>query len=61
MAKTIAMFSASAASDFYDLPVALMESKTAREGRIEDGLLPTSLFQSVYFNHRKKFVTLNPK
>jgi predicted aspartyl protease len=47
--------------DFYDLPVALLESKTAREGRIEDGLLPTSLFQSVYFNHRKKFVTLNPK
>ena len=47
--------------DFYDLPVALLESKTAREVRIEHGLLPTSLFQSVYFNHRKKFVTLNPK
>ncbi|MGH9852196.1 MAG: retroviral-like aspartic protease family protein [Blastocatellia bacterium] len=47
--------------NFYDLPVAVMDSKTAREGRIEDGLLPTSLFQSVYFNHRKKFVMLNPK
>lgn len=47
--------------DLYDLPVALLESKTAREVRIEDGLLPTSLFQRVYFNHRKKFVTLNPK
>jgi hypothetical protein len=46
--------------DFYDLPVAVMESKTAGESRIEDGLLPTSLFQSVYFNHWKKFVTLNP-
>jgi len=46
---------------FSDLPVVLMESKTAREVRVEDGLLPTSLFQRVYFNHRKKFVTLNPK
>ncbi len=47
--------------NFYDLPVALIESKTSRDGRIEDGLLPTSLFQRVYFNHRKKFVTLNPR
>ncbi|HKQ76793.1 MAG TPA: aspartyl protease family protein [Blastocatellia bacterium] len=48
-------------ANFYDLPVALMGAKIAREDRIEDGLLPTSLFQRVYFNHRKKFVTLNPK
>jgi predicted aspartyl protease len=47
-------------ADFYDLPVALMESRATRENRIEDGLLPTSLFQSVYFNHRKMFVILNP-
>jgi predicted aspartyl protease len=45
--------------NFYDLPVAVMESKVAGEGRVEDGLLPTSLFQQVYFNHRKNFVILN--
>jgi predicted aspartyl protease len=43
---------------FYDLPVAVV---AASEGRVEDGLLPTCLFQSVYFNSRKKFVMLNPK
>jgi predicted aspartyl protease len=47
--------------NFYDLPAVVMESETAQTGRIEDGLLPTCLFQSVYFNHRKKFVILNPK
>jgi hypothetical protein len=47
--------------NFYDLPAAVMESETAQSDRIEDGLLPTCLFQSVYFNHRKKFVILNPK
>jgi predicted aspartyl protease len=47
-------------ADFYGLPVAVIESRTARESRIEDGLLPTGLFQSVYFNYRKKFVMLNP-
>lgn len=46
---------------FYDLPVVVMESKTAQAGRIEDGLLPTSLFQQVYVNRRKRFVILNPK
>ncbi len=43
---------------FYDLPVAVMELKAAGEGRVEDGLLPTSLFEQVYFNHRKNFVIL---
>lgn len=47
-------------ADFYDLPVVVMESKTAQAGRIEDGLLPTILFQQVYFNHRKNYVILNP-
>ncbi len=46
-------------ANFYDLPVAVMEPKVAGEGRAEDGLLPTSLFQQVYFNHRKNFVILN--
>ncbi|MGH9836654.1 MAG: retroviral-like aspartic protease family protein [Blastocatellia bacterium] len=46
-------------ASFYDLPVAVMESKVAGAGRAEDGLLPTSLFQQVYFNHRKNFVILN--
>ncbi|MGH9767560.1 MAG: retroviral-like aspartic protease family protein [Blastocatellia bacterium] len=58
--KRLRSFSVGGAN-FYDLPVAVMESKTAHQGRIEDGLLPTSLFQSAYFNHRKKFVMLNPK
>jgi predicted aspartyl protease len=46
-------------ANFYDLPVAVMELNVAGEGRVEDGLLPTSLFQQVYFNHRKNFVILN--
>jgi len=29
-------------------------------GRIEDGLLPLRLFNSVYFNNRERFVILNP-
>lgn len=47
--------------EFRNLPVILRGAKTARENRFEDGLLPTSLFQSIYFNHRKNFVILNPK
>ena len=46
---------------FFNLPVALMESKAASGSRIEDGLLPTSLFKTVYFNSQKKFVMFNPK
>jgi predicted aspartyl protease len=47
--------------DFSDLPVVVMESNSAQTGRIEDGLLPTGLFQQVYINQRKRFVILNPK
>lgn len=57
--KQLRSFSVGGAN-FYDLPVAVMESKVAGEGRVEDGLLPTSLFQQVYFNHRKNFVIFNP-
>ncbi len=45
-------------ADFHDLPVAVMEASAARAGRVEDGLLPTSLFAQVYFNRRKSFVIL---
>ncbi len=44
---------------FSDLPVTLMDAKTASEARIEDGLLPTNLFRNIYFNHRKGFVIFN--
>ena len=44
---------------FADLPVTLVSGQ-AGEGRIEDGLLPTSLFQRVYFNQRRGYVILNP-
>jgi predicted aspartyl protease len=47
--------------EFNDLRVALCEAEYGCPGRVEDGLLPTSLFQNIYFNHRKKFVMLNPK
>jgi predicted aspartyl protease len=40
-----------------DLPVAVL---AVQPGRIEDGLLPTSLFQRVYFNQRRGYVLLNP-
>src|SRR5262249_22413202 len=36
-------------------------AKDGCEGRLEDGLAPTNLFQSIYFNHRKNFVMPNPK
>lgn len=44
---------------FYDLPATLCEPKDA--GRVEDGLLPTSLFHKIYFNHRQGFVIFNPQ
>jgi predicted aspartyl protease len=47
--------------EFHDLRVTLCEAEDSCAGRVEDGLLPTSLFQNIYFNHRKKFVMLNPK
>lgn len=46
---------------FDDLPVILIDSQRLDEGRIEDGLLPMSLFQKIYFNHRKGYAILNPK
>jgi predicted aspartyl protease len=43
----------------HDLEVVLLTAEDGGEGRIEDGLLPTRLFQKIYFNHRKNFVILN--
>jgi hypothetical protein len=49
---------------FSDLPVILIESQNAVspqiEDRVEDGLLPTSLFRKIYFNHQKGYVIFNP-
>lgn len=43
-----------------DLPVALLTDADRGEGRVEQGLLPTLLFRSVYFNNREGFVILRP-
>jgi predicted aspartyl protease len=43
-----------------DLPVTVVTGQ-AGAGRIEDGLLPTSLFQRVYFNQRRGYAILNPQ
>ena len=45
---------------FFNLPAALMKNGVGVEDRTEDGLLPTSLFRSIYFNHRENYVILNP-
>jgi predicted aspartyl protease len=47
--------------EFSGLPVRVMGVGNLRTARIEDGLLPTSLFQQVYVNQRRRFVILNPK
>lgn len=41
-----------------DLPVVVL---AAEQARTEDGLLPTCLFERVYFNHRRGYLILNPK
>jgi predicted aspartyl protease len=43
------------------LPVMIVDNCAAVEGRLEDGLLPTSLFRSIYFNNTQNFVILNPR
>ena len=44
-----------------DIPVALLNDPARRDARAEDGLLPTSLFRAVYFNHAAGYVIFNPK
>lgn len=46
---------------FSDLPVALMHAPAEAGPRREDGLLPTSLFRSIYFNNAEGYVVLNPR
>ena len=46
---------------FEDVPVALLRGVTGRALRGEDGLLPTSLFRAIYFNHTGGYVIFNPK
>jgi hypothetical protein len=45
---------------FRALPVALFETQAAAEGRVEDGLLPLRLFETIYVNHRGRYLLLNP-
>jgi len=44
-----------------DVPVALISDAAGRGERAEDGLLPTSLFRAVYFNHDGGYVIFNPE
>jgi predicted aspartyl protease len=46
-------------TQFHDLPAALSSAVPAEN--IGDGLLPMSLFQSVYVDTREGFVILNPR
>jgi predicted aspartyl protease len=45
---------------FQELPVRIVENPAAAS-RPENGLLPTSLFRSIYFNNTHSFVILNPR
>jgi predicted aspartyl protease len=45
---------------FTDLPVAVLAAEPSDSGLSEDGLLPMSLFERVYFNHRRGYLILNP-
>lgn len=46
---------------FRDLPVALIQSSTTIGSRSEDGLLPASLFRTIYFNNKRNYVIFNPR
>ncbi len=39
----------------------LLTPARENEHRWENGLLPTSLFQAIYFNHESGYVILNPR
>jgi predicted aspartyl protease len=44
-----------------NLSVALIEDRAPLEHRFEDGLLPTSLFRTIFFQNDKHIVILNPR
>ena len=46
---------------FDGLEVLVVRDPGVLEGRAEDGLLPTSLFREVWFDHEGSFLILNPK
>ena len=46
---------------FRDLDVTLPQPTTTDAMRFEDGLLPTSLFHSLYVNNRESFAIFNPR
>ena len=46
---------------FADLPVRVVDGRAAIVGRRENGLVPTSLFRSIYFNNSQNFVIVNPR
>ena len=46
---------------FHDIAVALPAPQAADAERIEDGLLPTSLFNAMYVNNREGFLVFNPR
>jgi hypothetical protein len=46
---------------FNDLAVALPDAQPADAERVEDGVLPTSLFKSLYVNNHEGYVVLNPR
>jgi hypothetical protein len=43
-----------------DVPVALLQERTETANRAGDGLLPLNLFRSIYINHKRNYVILNP-
>nr|WP_281722497.1 retropepsin-like aspartic protease [Nitrosomonas nitrosa] len=45
----------------FDVPMGSLQGRAADEAVSADGLLPTSLFLAVYFNHKEDFVILNPR
>ncbi|MGH9942194.1 MAG: aspartyl protease family protein [Pyrinomonadaceae bacterium] len=45
---------------FLDLPLALIGGDAGGEGHAGHGLLPTSIFRSIYFNNEERYILLNP-
>ncbi len=45
---------------FHNLPAALLQTGVVDVGRSDDGLLPTCLFRSIFFNNTEGYVMLNP-
>lgn len=45
---------------FKNLPITFLPQRPEDEGRIENGLLPMSLFESIYVNNHQGYVIFNP-